>query len=196
MSEEHSGEDISISEAAKVMSAAMREAVKKHSLFYLFQGGLMILGGIVALIYPLFSAASIILLLGWLLLISGLVQGLSLIGTRHVPHFWPQLVSVALACVIGVILIRNPATALLTVTMLLIVFFMVEGISKVIFSLTIRPFPNWGWVLASGVLGIALALILFANPAVAVWLLGLMIGVLLICEGAALGYLAWQVRKS
>jgi len=78
MSEEHSGEDISISEAAKVMSAAMREAVKKHSLFYLFQGGLMILGGIVALIYPLFSAASIILLLGWLLLEDSV--GLSWLG--------------------------------------------------------------------------------------------------------------------
>jgi hypothetical protein len=30
--------------------------------------------------------------------------------------------------------------------LLLIVFFMVEGFAKIVFSLTIRPLPNWGWV--------------------------------------------------
>jgi len=101
-----------------------------------------------------------------------------------------------LACVIGVIFVRNPAEAVLTLTLLLIVFFMVEGISKIIFSLTIRPFPNWGWVLASGVVGVLLAFYLWSNPVTAVWLLGLLIGIQLISEGAALGYLAWQVRRS
>ena len=85
----------------------------------------------------------------------------------------------------------------LTLTLLLIVFFMIEGISKVIFSLTIRPFPNWGWVLASGIVGILLALYIWANvPVTAIWVLGVLLGIQLICEGAALGYLAWQVRQS
>jgi uncharacterized membrane protein HdeD (DUF308 family) len=79
----------------------------------------------------------------------------------------------------------------------MIVFFMMEGISKVVFALTIRPFPNWGWVLASGLVGILLALILWANlPATAVWLIGLLLGCNLVSVGAAIAYLAWQVRKS
>jgi uncharacterized membrane protein HdeD (DUF308 family) len=74
---------------------------------------------------------------------------------------------------------------------------MVEGISKVIFALTIRPFPNWGWVLASGIVGILLAFYLWASiPVSAVWVLGVLLGIELICEGAALGHLAWQARKS
>ena len=32
-----------------------------------------------------------------------------------------------------------------------------------IFSLTIRPFPNWGWVFASGIIGILLAFYLSAS---------------------------------
>jgi uncharacterized membrane protein HdeD (DUF308 family) len=72
---------------------------------------------------------------------------------------------------------------------------MVEGISKLVFALTIRPFPNWGWVLLSGIIGILLSLIPWASlPVTAVWLLGVLLGIDLICEGAALGYLAWQVR--
>jgi uncharacterized membrane protein HdeD (DUF308 family) len=79
---------------------------------------------------------------------------------------------------------------------MLIVFLMVEGISKLVFALTIRPFPNWGWVLLSGIIGILLYPILWASlPVTAVWLLGVLLGIDLICEGAALGYLAWQVRQ-
>ena len=78
------------------------------------------------------------------------MQGLSLIGARHVPHFWLQLISVILAVLIGCLFLRDPAQGLMTIALLLIVFFMIEGISKVVFAPTIRPFPNWGWVLASG----------------------------------------------
>ena len=68
--------------------------------------------------------------------------------------------------------------------------------SKVVFALTIRPFPNWGWVLASGMVGIFLSLILWASlPVTAVWLVGLLLGIELISTGAAIGYLAWEVRR-
>ena len=137
----------------------------------------MVAAGIVALVYPLFTSIALVSFLGWLLIISGIVQGISLIGAIS-----PDVSSII--------------HALLTLTLLIVVFFMVEGISKVIFALTIRPFPNWGWVLASGVIGIVLAIYLWSSPASAIWLLGLLVGILLISEGAALGYLAWQVRKT
>jgi uncharacterized membrane protein HdeD (DUF308 family) len=106
-------------------------------------------------------------------------------------------VSIVLSVIVGVLLIRHRAEGMLALTLLLLVYFMVEGISKVIFALTIRPFPNWGWVLASGVVGILVALYLWASlPATAIWLLGVLLGIQLICEGAALGYLAWKVRAS
>ena len=46
------------------------------------------------------SSTAVVVLLGWLLIISGVAQGLSLIGARHVPHFWLQLISVILAVLI------------------------------------------------------------------------------------------------
>ena len=104
---------MSLEAAAGAMREAMRETVKRHSLWYLIQGALMVLGGVLALVY-----------------------------------------------------------------LLLIVFFMVEGISKLVFALTIRPFPNWGWVLASGVIGILLSLFLWASfPVTAIWLLGVLLGI-------------------
>ena len=188
---------LSLDAAAEVFRAAMRDTVKRYSLWYLIQGILLIAAGMLAIIYPVISSAAVVILLGWLLIITGVVQGFSLIGAGQVPHFWLQLISVILAGLIGCLFLRDPAQGMATITLLLIVFFMIEGISKVVFALTIRPFPDWGWVLASGLVGILLALILWANlPVTALWLVGVLLGLQLISVGAAIAYLAWQVRQS
>ena len=188
---------MSVEAASQVIREAMREKVKRHSFWYILQSVLMILAGIMALVFPIISSVAIVIFLGWLLIFSGILQAFSLLDARHVPHFWLQLVSVVLSVLVGILFLRNPGAGLLTLTLLLIVFFMVEGISKIIFSLTIRPFPNWGWVFASGVIGILLAFYLWANtPVTAIWLLGVLLGIGLISEGAALGNMAWQARKS
>jgi uncharacterized membrane protein HdeD (DUF308 family) len=94
-----------------------------------------------------------------------------------------------------VLLLRNPNAGLLVMTVPLIVFFIVEGLSKVIFAMNIRPFPGWGWVLLSGVIGILLGACLWANmPLASEWVLGVLLGIELIVEGAALTFLPWQVR--
>ncbi|WP_413875928.1 HdeD family acid-resistance protein [Albidovulum sp.] len=187
---------MTLDEAAEVFRGAVRDAVRKHSLWYLIQGILLVLGGILAIVYPLISSISVVILLGWLLIISGIVQGISLLGARQVPYFWLQLISVILGVLIGFLFLRDPTQGLVTITLLLVVFFMIEGISKIVFALTIRPFPNWGWVLASGLIGIALSLILLVSlPVTATWLIGLMLGVELISIGGALAWLAWQVRR-
>ena len=82
---------MSLEEAAQAMREAMRETVERHSLWYLVQGALMVIGGFLALVYPVLSSVGVVIFLGWLLIISGIVQGISLIGAQQVPHFWLQL---------------------------------------------------------------------------------------------------------
>jgi uncharacterized membrane protein HdeD (DUF308 family) len=135
-------------------------------------------------------------LLGWLLIISGILQGVGLIGAREVPYFWFELISAVLAIVIGLLLLRHTDAGMLFFSVLFLIYFMIEGVAKVIFGFTIRPFPNWGWVLFSGLLGIALALYLWANlSTVSEWMLGVLLGILLVVEGTALSSLAWRVRR-
>ncbi|MEX0607288.1 MAG: HdeD family acid-resistance protein [Halofilum sp. (in: g-proteobacteria)] len=185
---------MSLEEAARAMREAMRETVRRHSLWYLIQGGLMGIGGVVALLYPVFSSFAVTVV-GWVLIISGLSQAISLIGAAQVPHFWIQLISVVLSLIIGWLLLIDPQQGLTTLSFLFIVFLMVEGVSKAVFALTIRPFPHWNWVLGSGLLGVVLSLLLLSTmPVSAFWILGALLGLQLMSEGAALGYLAWQAR--
>ena len=191
-------EKISLETAAQAMREAMRQTIRRFSLWYMLQGGLMILTGAAAFLYPLFRASSTVVgLVGWLLIISGVVQGISLIGARKVPHFWVQLVSVILSIVIGIMFLRSPGYGLFILTLLLIIYFLAEGISKVIFALSIRPFPNWYWILGSGMVGFVAAIFSWSKlPVTAIWILCPLLGIVLISEGAAIGYLAWQVRKT
>jgi uncharacterized membrane protein HdeD (DUF308 family) len=188
---------MTMAQASAAMRDAMRETVKRYSTWYLLEGVLMIVAGLLALVYPYIASVTLVFLLGWILIISGVFQGIGLIGAGEVPHFWWQLLSVVLAIVIGVLLLRNPDAGLLVMTVLLIVYFIVEGISKVIFALNIRPFTGWGWLLASGIVGILLGAYLWANmPISSEWVLGVLLGIQLIVEGAALAFLAWMVRSA
>ena len=55
---------MSVESAALAMREAMRETVRKYSLWYLIQGALMVLGGILALVYPIVSSVALVLFLG------------------------------------------------------------------------------------------------------------------------------------
>jgi uncharacterized membrane protein HdeD (DUF308 family) len=187
---------ISLDAAAAAMRDTMRDTVRRNSLLYLLQGILMVITGVLALIYPSLASVAIVRLLGWFLIASGVFQGFGLIGAREVPYFWMELLSAVLAIVIGVLLLRHTDAGLLFFSVLFLIYFMIEGMVKAIFAFIIRPFPNWGWVLASGLLGIVFAVYLWANlSTVSDWMLGVLLGVLLLVEGTALTSLAWRVRQ-
>jgi uncharacterized membrane protein HdeD (DUF308 family) len=188
---------ITVNEASAVLRAAVRDTIRKRSLLFLIQSGVMVLAGVLALLFPAFASAGILALLGWLLIISGVVQVISLYGATQVPYFWLQLITLTLEILVGYLLISNPAAGLVAVTFVMLALFLVSGISRLVFALMIRPMGEWLWVLASGLVAIACALVLFSNlPEAAAWLLGVLLGIELIAVGAAQGLLAWRVRRA
>lgn len=185
------------SNAYELYRDAVRQSVRKQSRLLLIQGILLIVAGVLAMLMPAISSVAVVLVLGWLLILSGLLQGMTLIGAGKAPHFWLQLISMVLSVLIGLLLLTQPELALVAITLLLIVFFMIDGVSKFVFALAIRPLPHWLWLLASGVLGIVLSLLLWANLSTATtWLLGFLLGIELIGTGAAMAWFASQLRKA
>lgn len=187
---------ITVNEASAVLREAVRDIIRKRALLFLVQGAVMVAAGVLALIFPVVMSTGILALLGWLLILSGIVQGVSLVGATQVPYFWLQLVSITLEVLVGYLLITNTSAGLVAVTFLMLVLFLVGGITRVVFALMIRPMPDWHWMLASGLVAIACALVLFASlPEAATWLLGVLLGVELIAIGGAQAWLAWRARR-
>lgn len=187
-------ESISLEQASEAYRAAMHQAVRKYALVYIAEAILLIVAGLLAMLYPLVSGAGIAVPLGWLLIATAVLQGVALFGTRQMPHSSMQLLSIVIALLVGVLLLRNPAQAREVITLLVIIYLMVQGVARLTFGFTIRPFENWLWVALSGVLGIALSLLLIVSlPEPPVWIIALFVGLELIGEGGAMLALAWKV---
>src|SRR4026207_764948 len=145
-----------VSDLGRQMREALRLTVRRYSPFYLAQGILMIVLGLVALVYPLITSVALVVTLGWMLILHGVLQAIGVIGAKDVPYFWLQLLSAVLAGVVGLLLLSQPVEGVLVLSLLLIVFLASSGMARVVFALTIRPLPSWGWLLLSGIAGILL----------------------------------------
>lgn len=151
-------------------------------------GILLILLGILAIASPLIAGLSVSLLLGLILIFSGIVQGVHAFQSRHHRRslFLKALLSV-LAILIGIVVIANPLAGAVSLALLIGVFFLAEGIFRVFLAFQIKPARRWGWMLVNGILSILLGiLICYQWPFNAPWLVGLWVGIALLFTGVSM----------
>lgn len=185
-----------IAEAARLLNEALRRTIERYALFYFAQAALTVAAGLVALLLPVLAGAAGVKAIGWLLLATGFVQAIGLIGIRAHPTFLLKLISAALGLLLGTLLIRasgDPGTLL---GALLIVFLVMEGVARAVFALSIRPMKGWWLVLLAGLIAIALAFALWsAWPTDSVGWPAATLGLALLASGLALGKLVYDLRQ-
>jgi len=172
------------------------ETLRQHRTLLLCEGILFLVLGLIAIIVPVVFTFGFELFIGWLLLIGGAMQGWRAIKTRHSPGFWASLAAAILAIIVGVLLIARPMEGVITLTILLTLFFLIEGISKIFMAFSMREYANWGWLLFSGLLALAMAAIIyFGWPGTAMWVLGLLVGINMLFFGYSLIILYSELGK-
>ena len=115
-----------------------------------------------------------------------------------VSSFLWVLLTTALSLLVGVLLLWHPVEGAMSLTLVLVAFFLVEGLFHVILSLRYRDvFPgSWGWMLFSGITDLILvALIVMGWPGSAGWALGVIVGANLISSGLAIVMVALAARQ-
>ena len=173
-------------------------SLHEHWVFYLIEGIILIALGAAAIIIPPIATIAVTIFFGGLLLLSGIVGLITTFWMRGVPGFWWSLISAILAIIVGVMLMAWPMRGAFSLTFLLIVFFIIEGVVSVMFALDHRRelAGAWGWMLASGIVDLILATIILAGlPGTAAWVIGLLVGINLTFGGVALIAMALQARK-
>ncbi|SRR6266536_2757624 len=184
---------------AKRLQATFRKSVRDHWVLFLIEGIVLLILGFLAILIPPIATLAVTIFLGWLFLISGVVGLLTTFGARHAPGFWWSLLSAALAIAAGVVLLAWPVSGAVSLTLVLIVFFLVEGIASIMYALEHRQqlSGRWGWMLASGIVDLILAAMIFTGlPGTAAWALGLLVGINMIFGGSALVAMALHARSS
>jgi uncharacterized membrane protein HdeD (DUF308 family) len=170
--------------------------IHAHWKLFLAQGILMMVLGLLAIAEPNIATVAVAIFVGWLFFVSGIFRAASVWHSRHAPGFTWSMLTAILSIALGLILILRPLPGVLTLTMVLIAFFIIEGIASIVAAIEHRQhLRSWGWVLFSGLVDLLLAYLIWAGwPSSADWAIGLLVGINMLFFGLSLVMTALAAR--
>jgi len=184
--------------AIEQIRRAVATSLHEHWVLFLIEGIILVILGLAAIVIPPIATLAVEILIGWLFLISGTVGLITTLWMRQAPGFWWSLVSAMLGIAAGIVLLLWPLSGILSLTLVLIVFFGIEGVASIMFAFEHKREMSgrWGWMLASGIIDLILAAIIFVGlPGTAAWAIGLLVGINMVFGGSALIVMALHARE-
>jgi uncharacterized membrane protein HdeD (DUF308 family) len=160
------------------------EALRRNWWLMLILGVLLVLGGIAAIVLPVMASLAVTISVGAALAVAGafkLAHAFRCGGWRC--RGWSML-SAALYLVGGVLLLFNPLAGMISLTIAMVALIGADGILRMVVAFRMRPEPGWGWMLAGGIAGALLAVLMTVMlPWIGLTALGVLAGIALIFEG-------------
>ena len=151
-------------------------------------GVILMILGVLAVAFPFATTIAFKTLIGWLFIIGAVGY---FYGAFHTDTPSRRGLDVVLGVVFGLIgfwLAFFPLTGIVTLTVLLAIAFVVQGLVEATMAFWLKEFPGWKWMLFSGAIAILVGGMIFAElPSSATWAIGLLLGVNLLSSG--FGYL-------
>ena len=162
------------------------DTLRKHTTWFIVYGAVMALLGLFAIAAPNIATLTVTLMVGWLLLLGGGFGLFAVIsGGTSAPGFWWNLLTAIVYILAGLVVLTRPLASVLTLTIILAAYLLAGGVMRIFLAVGYREIPGaWVWVLLSGIIDIALSLIIMMGlPGTAVWVLGLLVGINLLMMG-------------
>ena len=179
---------------ATLLILGSEELRHKWGWFLALGIALIILGTIALAIMPAATIATV-MVLGWLMMFSGVVEAIHGFQVRGWRGMVLHLVAGVLGIAVGLLIVTHPIAGALAWTMLFASFFTVIGMFRLMTAIRLK-FPHWGWSAFDGAITLLLGILLFANwPLSGLWFLGLSIGISLVLRGWSYVMLAFAVRS-
>lgn len=170
---------------------------RNRALFTIIGIALIILG-IIAIAVDVWTTLISVIFLGILLLIAGCVVIID--SFKYWRHKWSgfflHLLIGILYLIAGLMLINNPLTGAITLTLLLGIFYVVLGILRILGSVSFLG-PRWRWTLFSGIIALLLGILILAHwPQSSLFIIGLFVGIELIISGITYIMLAASANRT
>jgi membrane protein HdeD len=153
--------------------------------------------GLAAVVAPVVAGSALVIVIGFILLIAGTVPIVRELKAEASKERTIGLILGIITALAGIAVIGHPLFGLKFLTVLLVGYFVAEGVWKTVVSFRYKPAPGWKWLLASGVLSLVLGLLIWSQwPVSGMWAVGVLVGVNLLGTGLALVTLASTLNKS
>ncbi|MGB9339904.1 MAG: DUF308 domain-containing protein [Polyangiales bacterium] len=175
----------------------MLGTIKRHAGVGMAVGVLVVVAGILALLSPLVAGISVAIAVGVLIVASGLSRMFLAFKMGSFGHGLLVFLLGLLSIVIGGYMLSRPGMALATLTLVLAVYFVVDGIFQSIWAFRLRPIKGWGWSLFSGVVSLALGIMIWRQfPVSGIWAVGTLAGIHMVFGGSSVASVCATARKA
>lgn len=173
-----------------------QEDLRRHRVLAVVLGILLVVVGGVALGVSAAVSLATMIFIGWLMIIGGVIQGIHAFSREGRRHPFLQVLLATLYVIVGILMVANPLAAEVGLTLMLIAFFLVAGITRIIAAVR-EPLENRSSVLAGGIVAVLLGIFLWIGwPVSGLWAIGAFVGVDLIVGGWTLLMLGIAVRHA
>ena len=158
---------------------------------------LVILAGLAAIILPVVGGIAVTLLVGWALLMVGVLHLFYAFGGRSARSRVWELLLGAVYVLAGGYLIFHPLLGLTTLTLLLAVYLLVKGVLEIVQYFQTHPHRGLTWLILDGIINIVLAVIIWSQwPFSSLWVVGTLIGISILFSGMSRLMLSMEARRS
>ncbi|GAB4385799.1 HdeD family acid-resistance protein [Albidovulum sp.] len=163
---------------------------------FILVGGVMAIGGLLALANPFAASIAVTTLVGFFFLLGGVGQLWAAWSTPEDEHrIWHGALGL-MTLVLGVMFLADPIAGTLSLTLIVGVLFVISGATRLGVALRLRNSRSYWLLLLSGALSTVIGLLILANiAAAATSILGLLLGIQLLFEGGALIALGLIARE-
>jgi len=166
-----------------------------HGWLYLTMGIIAMAGGVFALANPFVASIVVLQIVAAVFVVLGILQ---IAFTLRSPFglSWFDLAMGALQILLGVLLVSDVLGGLVSLTLVVAIALLVEGIVLVMAGINLRAFSPWLWLVLAGAVSIVLAVLVLAGlPGTAETLLGVLLGIDLISNGVWLIFVGVVLRR-
>ena len=171
------------------------DELRKKWSWFLGLGIVLIVAGSVAIGSSFLTTIFSMVFLGWLMIGGGVLETIHAFGCKQWGGFFIDLLTGLLYIVVGFMIIANPGATALTLTLLIAMFLIFGGIFRVVISLIMRT-HNWGWLLLHGAIDLLLGVLIWRQwPISGLWVIGLFVGIDMICNGWTLVMLGLMAKN-
>jgi len=173
------------------------DAVKSGARRMKTLGVVAIFFGILAILMPFLAGASAVLVLGVVVLAAGIVRIFWAFGSGSVGKGLLRFVIGVLTLLCGIVLLAHPLFAMGVLTIVLAIYFVVDGIAEIVAGIKRRPELGWLWMLFGGIVSILLGIIIWRQfPLSGIWAIGILLGIKLCFIGLMMVTVGSVVRAA
>ena len=179
------------------IESTIQKGVKSVTKYAILVGITALILGIIAVIYPAGIGRFSAVVIGVFLLFGGITRLIFAVLSISMGSLFMRYLYAILMIIAGIWIVSNPDAGLNVLTMIMAIYFIVDGITGIVYSFSLMPIGGGLYLLISGVIGLILGVLIFYKwPESSNYALGIYLGIKLILDGSMLSMTGYTIRKS